>query len=42
MNNKIVIAYNEKKNILGIQFHAEYIPKTGKIFFKKWLDFIKK
>jgi len=42
MNNKIVIAYNKKKNILGIQFHAEYIPKTGKIFFKNWLDFIKK
>jgi|TARA_B100000497_G_scaffold11577_1_gene13170 GMP synthase (glutamine-hydrolysing) len=42
MGNKIVIVYDKKDNILGIQFHPEYILKTGKIFFKNWFKFIKK
>ena len=40
LNEKIVMAYNEKKRILGIQFHPEYIYKTGSVFFKKWIEFI--
>jgi imidazoleglycerol phosphate synthase glutamine amidotransferase subunit HisH len=42
MGNKIVIAYNKSDNIFGIQFHPEYITKTGRIFFKNWFNFIKK
>jgi GMP synthase (glutamine-hydrolysing) len=42
MGNKIIIAYNKLDNIIGIQFHPEYDKKTGKIFFKKWLNFIRK
>ena len=42
MGNKIVIVYNKKDNILGIQFHPEYILRTGKIFFNNWFKFIKK
>lgn len=41
MGNKIVIVYDKKDNILGIQFHPEYILRTGKIFFKSWFKFIK-
>lgn len=41
MGNKIVIAYNKSDNIFGIQFHPEYITKTGRIFFKNWFNFIK-
>ena len=41
MGKKIIIAYNNKKNILGIQFHPEYYIETGKVFFKKWLQHIK-
>ena len=26
---------------IGVQFHPEYILRTGKIFFKKWFKFIK-
>jgi len=42
MGNKIVMVHNKKDNILGIQFHPEYILRTGKIFFKNWFNFIKK
>ena len=42
MGNKIVMVHDKKDNILGIQFHPEYILRTGKIFFKCWLNFIKK
>lgn len=41
MGNKIVMVYDEKDNILGIQFHPEYILRTGKIFFKNWFKIIK-
>ena len=41
MGNKIIIAYNKSDNIIGIQFHPEYITKTGRIFFKNWFNFIK-
>lgn len=41
MGNKIVMVYDKKDNILGIQFHPEYILRTGKIFFKSWFKFIK-
>ena len=40
LNEKIVMIYNEKKRILGMQFHPEYIYKTGRVFFKKWFEFI--
>jgi GMP synthase (glutamine-hydrolysing) len=40
LNEKIVMIYNEKNRILGIQFHPEYIYKTGRVFFKKWIEFI--
>tara|TARA_B000000477_G_C6063826_1_gene215640 strand:+ start:93 stop:647 length:555 start_codon:yes stop_codon:yes gene_type:complete len=42
MGNKIVMVYDKKDNVLGIQFHPEYILKTGKLFFKNWFKFIKK
>ena len=41
MGNKIVMVYDKKDNILGIQFHPEYILRTGKIFFKNWFKIIK-
>lgn len=41
MGDKIVVVYNKSDNILGIQFHPEYITNTGKIFFKCWFNFIK-
>ena len=41
MKNKIVIVYNKSDKIFGIQFHPEYITKTGRIFFKNWFNFIK-
>lgn len=42
MGKKIIIAYHKTKNILGIQFHPEYNTKTGKEFFRKWLQHIKR
>ena len=42
MKNKIVIVYNKSDKIFGIQFHPEYITKTGRIFFKNWFKFYKK
>lgn len=41
LKNKIVIVYNKSDKIFGIQFHPEYITKTGRIFFKNWFNFIK-
>ena len=41
MGDKIVVVYNKSDNILGMQFHPEYITNTGKIFFKCWFNFIK-
>ena len=36
------MAYDKFKKILGIQFHPENSLKTNKIFYKKWLNYIKK
>jgi GMP synthase (glutamine-hydrolysing) len=40
--NLIDMMYNKKDNIIGIQFHPEKYPMTGKRFFKAWLKFIRK
>ena len=37
INNKIMIAYNYKKNILGVQFHPEKYKKSSKLFFNTWI-----
>ena len=42
LGKKIVIIYDKKLKILGIQFHPEYIYKTGRVFFRKWIEFIGK
>ena len=38
INNKIMIAYNYKKNILGVQFHPEKYKKSSKLFFNTWIN----
>jgi GMP synthase-like glutamine amidotransferase len=38
INNKIMIAYNYKKNILGVQFHPEKYKNSSKIFFNTWIN----
>lgn len=38
LKNKIIMAYNYKRNILGIQFHPEKYKKSGKIFFNTWIN----
>jgi GMP synthase-like glutamine amidotransferase len=38
----IDMMYNKKDNIIGIQFHPEKFPMTGKRFFRAWLNFIRK
>jgi GMP synthase-like glutamine amidotransferase len=38
IKNKIVIAYNSKKNILGVQFHPEKYKKSARQFFKFWIS----
>jgi GMP synthase-like glutamine amidotransferase len=40
--NKIDMMYNKKDKIIGIQFHPEKYPMTGKRFFGAWLNFINK
>lgn len=40
--NNIDMIYNKKDNIIGIQFHPEKFPTTGKRFFSAWLKFIGK
>jgi GMP synthase-like glutamine amidotransferase len=35
--NKIIMAYNSKKNILGVQFYLYKYKKTVKIFMKHWI-----
>jgi GMP synthase (glutamine-hydrolysing) len=37
---KILMAYDKERKIMGIQFHPESSLKT-KIFYKKWLNYIK-
>jgi GMP synthase-like glutamine amidotransferase len=38
IKNKIVMAYNSKKNILGVQFHPEKYRKSARLFFKFWIS----
>jgi GMP synthase-like glutamine amidotransferase len=38
IKNKIMIAYNAKKNILGVQFHPERYKRSRGVFFKLWID----
>lgn len=38
INNKIMIAYNYKKNILGVQFHPEKYKKSSRLFFNTWIN----
>ena len=36
--DQIWMAHHNKN--IGVQFHPERFPNTGKVFFKKWIDFI--
>jgi carbamoylphosphate synthase small subunit len=36
--NKIIIAYNRDKNILGVQFHPEKNKDTSRAFFNMWIN----
>jgi GMP synthase-like glutamine amidotransferase len=38
IKNKIVMAYNSKKNILGVQFHPEKYKKSARQFFNLWIS----
>ena len=38
IGEKIIVAYNYKKNILCTQFHPEKYKKSSKIFFNTWID----
>ena len=38
IKNKIIIAYNSKKNILGVQFHPEKHKKYSRLFFNAWIN----
>lgn len=38
LKNKIMIAYNCKKNILGVQFHPEKNKDTCRAFFNMWIN----
>ena len=37
IKNKIIVAYNSKKNILGVQFHPEKYKKTLRIILHAWI-----
>jgi GMP synthase-like glutamine amidotransferase len=37
IRNKIIIAYNSKRNILGVQFHPEKYKKTVRMFLDAWI-----
>lgn len=37
IKDKIVMAYNSKKNILGVQFHPEKYKKSSRVFFNLWI-----
>lgn len=37
IKNKIMVAYNSKKNILGVQFHPEKYKKTLRIILHTWI-----
>lgn len=38
IKNKIIIAYNSKKNILGVQFHPEKYRRSSRLFFNAWIN----
>lgn len=38
IKDKIVMAYNSKKNILGVQFHPEKYKKSARVFFNLWIS----
>jgi GMP synthase-like glutamine amidotransferase len=38
IKNKIIMAYNQKRNILGVQFHPEKYKKSAKLFFNMWIN----
>jgi GMP synthase-like glutamine amidotransferase len=38
IKNKIMIAYNSKKNILGVQFHPEKYKRASRMFFNLWIN----
>ena len=38
IKDKIVMAYNSKKNILGVQFHPEKYKKSTRVFFNAWIS----
>ena len=38
MGEKIIIAYNSKKNILAVQFYLYKYKKAVKIFFNHWIN----
>ena len=38
IKNKIIIAYNSKKNILGVQFHPEKYKRYSRLFFNAWIN----
>jgi GMP synthase-like glutamine amidotransferase len=38
LKNKIMIAYNCKKNILGVQFHPEKNKGASRAFFNMWIN----
>ena len=38
IKDKIVMAYNSKKNILGVQFHPEKYKKSARLFFNLWIS----
>jgi len=38
LKNKIIIAYNSKRNILGVQFHPEKYRRSSRNFFTMWIN----
>lgn len=38
IKNKIMMAYNSKKNILGVQFHPEKYKRYSRAFFNVWIN----
>jgi GMP synthase-like glutamine amidotransferase len=38
IGNKIIIAYNSKKNILGVQFYLYKYKKTVRLFLDAWIS----
>ena len=38
IGDKIIVAYNSKRNIFAVQFHPEKYKISGRAFFKMWID----